>query len=255
MGTVAITRRPGPSMEGCELTHLAREPIDVARVAEQHERYSALLAELGCRVVELPPEPDCPDAVFVEDTAVVLDELAVLTRPGAASRRVEVPSIGRALAPYRECVAVEAPGTLDGGDVLRLGRRLFVGEATRSNAAGAERLRTLVEPHGYTVETVPIRGCLHLKSAACALGDDLVLVQESWVDPTAFGEVEVLLTDPAEEGAANVVRLDGGLIHPEGFPRTSARLEAAGLAVHTLPYDELQKAEGAVTCCSLLLEG
>jgi dimethylargininase len=241
-------------MASCELTHLEREPIDMERLVGQHERYVELLTELGCRVTELSPEPSLPDAVFVEDTAVVLDELAVITRPGAASRRPELDTIARALAPHRELVRIEAPGILDGGDVLRLGRRLFVGSSTRSNAGGIEQLAVAVGRHGYRVEAVPVRSCLHLKSAACAIGEDAVLAQADWVDPALFGASDLLLTHPQESGAANVLCLGAGAIFPDAFPHTRERLEAFGLSVHSLDISELQKAEGAVTCCSLLLQ-
>jgi len=250
----AFTREPTPSIADCELTHLERDPIDLERAREEHGRYHAYLRELGCELEELPALPEHPDAVFVEDTAIVLDELAVLCRPGAASRRGEVESVARALAPWRELARVEAPATLDGGDVIRLGRRLFVGLSTRSDAAGVEALRRIVEPRGYSVEGVPVTDCLHLKSAACALGPEAVLVQESWVDPRAFGEVEVVLSDPEEPGAANVLCLGGDALYPLVFPRTAERLAAFGLRLHLLDTSELAKAEGAVTCCSLIVE-
>lgn len=242
-------------MAACELTHLAREPIDMTLLARQHGRYVELLGELGCRVIELSSQPSLPDAVFVEDTAVVLDELAVLTRPGAASRRPELESIARALESHRKLARIEAPGTLDGGDVVVLGRRIFVGLSTRSNAAGIEQLAAALAPHGYEVQSVPLSGCLHLKSAACALGEDAVLAQSDWVDPAAFGAGEVVLIHPDEPGAANVLCLGQDAICPDAFPLTRARLEARGLRVHSLNISELQKAEGAVTCCSLVFGG
>ncbi len=144
-------------MARCELTHLARSPIDVALAREQHRRYADLLASLGCQLVELAAEPELPDSVFVEDTAVVLDEVAVITRPGAESRRPEVASVAAALEHYRTCVSIRSPGTLDGGDVLRVGRRIFVGQSCRSNADGIGQFAAAVGPHGYQVVPVQLK--------------------------------------------------------------------------------------------------
>src|SRR6478672_3690065 len=162
---IAITRPVSTSLAGCELSFVPRTAIDVERADAQHRDYCRALAAAGCSVIALPAEADMPDAVFVEDTAVVVDELAVMTRPGAASRRGEGASVAPVLSRFRPIKAIEAPGTLDGGDVLRIGRRVFVGQAARSNADGLAQLRTLLEPFGYTVQGVPTHECLHLKSA------------------------------------------------------------------------------------------
>ena len=159
---IALTREVSPALARCELTHLSRVPIDAALARIQHGRYEAALEALGCTVLRLPAAPDLPDAVFVEDTAVVLPEIAVVTRPGAASRRPESVATARALAAWRPLAFIEEPGTLDGGDVLRLGATLFVGVSGRSNASGIEQLRSLLEPLGYAVEAVSFAGCLHL---------------------------------------------------------------------------------------------
>jgi dimethylargininase len=251
----AIVRLPSASMEGCELTHLDREPIDMVRLKDQHTRYVTLLRELGCSVVELPAEPGLSDGVFVEDPAIVLDELAIITRPGAPSRRPETASIAEALRPYRPLFEIVSPGTLDGGDVIVLGRTLYVGLSSRSNRAGIDQLAEIIGPHGYAVRAVELEGCLHLKSAACAIGSDRLLVQREWIDPAQFDAKQVVETDPTESGAANVVWLGEDVIYPSSFPFTANRLRQEGLRVHCLEYGELAKAEGAVTCCSLLLAG
>jgi dimethylargininase len=252
---LAITRSPSATMANCELTHLDRVQIDMGLLSRQHARYVEILEELELEVLELPAEPTLPDAVFVEDAAVVLDELAVITRPGAESRRAETASIARALSTHRRVLHIEAPGTLDGGDVLVLGRQLYVGRSTRSNQEGIEQLARILSPFNYSVAGVEVRGCLHLKSAACAIGDDALLIQEDWLDPKQFQGARLLHTHPGEDGAANVVRLDRDVIFPLAFPRTAERLEGYGLRVHQLDYSELAKAEGGVTCCSLLLRG
>jgi len=254
MTLLAITREVSPALERCELTHLARRPIDVDRARRQHAAYCALLAELGCEVQRLPAEPDLPDSVFVEDAAVVLDEVAIVARPGAASRRAETTSVAAALAPHRELLYIEAPATLDGGDVLCLARDVFVGLSSRSGEPALAQMRTLLEPRGLRVHGVPLDGCLHLKSAACAVGVGTLLVQPRWVDPRAFAGYECIAVDESEPFAANAVRVRDALIHPEAFPRTRERLEERGVRVLPVAADELAKAEGGVSCCSLLVE-
>jgi dimethylargininase len=254
MAIVAITRPVSARLAQCELTHLPREPIDAARAAAQHAAYEDALRALGCEVRRLPPLDDQPDAVFVEDMAVVVDELALVARPGAASRRPEVASVAHALAACRTVHAIEAPGTVDGGDVLVAGRRVFVGLSTRTNAAGLAQVRAALEPHGYAVAGVPVTACLHLKSAATAVAPGLVLLNPAWIDVTAFEGLETLAVDPTEPFAANALRVGGAVLYAAAFPRTRARLEGHGLAVRTVDLSELAKAEGAVTCCSLVFD-
>jgi dimethylargininase len=249
---IAVTREVSPSLGDCELSYVPREAIDVAHARAQHRDYQRALEILGCRLLTLPAEPDLPDSVFVEDVAIVLDEVAVLTRPGALSRRAEVASVAEVLRRYRPVLAIEAPGTLDGGDVLRVGRTLYVGESARSNAAGIAQLRELLAGHGYAVQGVPTRGCLHLKSAATQLGDDTLLLQPDWVDRDRFADFHVIEVDPTEPHAANVLRIGDALVMPASFPRTRQRLLDAGFQVMVVDVSELQKAEGAVTCCSLV---
>src|SRR5688500_1056008 len=250
---LAITRGISPAFARCELTHLAREPIDLERARRQHAAYEAALRELGFRVEALPPLPEHPDCVFVEDVAVVLDEVAVIARPGAESRRGEESAVADALAPHRPLVRVEAPGTLDGGDVLRLGRRVFVGRTPRSNDEGRRQLGALLAPYGYEVVEVEVRGCLHLKSAVTAIGEGAVLMQSSWIDTAPFADLERVEVDAEEPHAANVLRIGDTVVMPAAFPRTAVRLASRGLYVRALEVDELAKAEGAVTCCSVLV--
>jgi dimethylargininase len=249
---IALTRDVSPTLQDCELTHLAREPIDLDRARAQHRAYERALASLGCRVERLPAEPDLPDAVFVEDTAVVVDELAVVTRPGAASRRPETPSMAAALSTYRRLATLTAPGTLDGGDVLRVGHRVFVGRSSRSNDAGVEALRCALEPWGYSVTGVDLDGCLHLKSAATEVGPATLLVNPTWLEPGALGATRVVEVDPDEPMAANGLWVGGAVLYPSAFPRTRRRLERSGIDVVAVDVSELAKAEGAITCCSVV---
>jgi dimethylargininase len=250
---LALTREVSPALARGELTYLARQPIDLARARAQHHRYEACLSQLGCAVLRLPAEPDLPDSVFVEDAALVLDEVAVLTRPGAASRRDEVPSVGAALAPYRALEAIEAPATLDGGDVLVLGRTVHVGLSSRSDAAALSQLGALLTPRGYEVRGIRVEGCLHLKSAVTPVGPDTVLLHPGWVRKEEFAGWQVLEVDPAEPFGANALLVGETVLYPAEHPRTADRLRAAGVAVLPVEASELAKAEGAVTCCSLLV--
>jgi dimethylargininase len=249
---IAITRGVSAGIAACELTHLERQAIDLERARTQHRAYEETLARAGCRVESLPAIDDLPDSVFVEDVAVVLDEIAIVTRPGAESRRPETAQMAPVLSNYRRVTFIQAPGTLDGGDVLKLGRRMFVGLSGRSNESGIEQLRAVAWPYGYTVAGVPVRGCLHLKSAITEVARGVVLANPAWVDPDAFGDVRLIEIDPEEPYAANGLLVAARLIYPESFPRTRKRLEAAGVAVEAVDVSELQKAEGAVTCCSLV---
>ncbi len=252
---IAITRKVGPAIQRCQLTHLERAPIDVVQATAQHEAYVAALVGLGCTVVRLPAEPEMPDSVFVEDTVVVVPELAVITRPGAPGRRAETASIARVLAAYRPTATIEAPGTLDGGDVLRVGRRVLAGLSGRTNPEGVEQLRRLLAPHGYTVEALPVRGCLHLKSAVTQVAPDAVLLNPDWVSPAAFAGMRCLECDPGEAHAANALLVGGAVVYPTAYPATAGRLERAGIRLVSVDVSELAKAEGAVTCCSVILEG
>jgi dimethylargininase len=250
---LALTREVSDALGDCELTHKGREPIDVDRARVQHRAYERALEDLGCTVQRLPAIGGMPDSVFIEDTAVVLPELAIVTRPGAPSRRLEVAAVRAALAPLRPLVSIEEPGTIDGGDVLRLGQAIFVGRSTRTNEAGIDQLRSLVKPHGYTVTPVETSACLHLKSAVCAIDDETVLMNPRWLPAGSFDAYRRINVDPSEPGASNVVAVSGRLLAAAAFPGTGERLRDHGFELHTVDASELAKAEGALTCCSLLV--
>src|SRR6185436_2523707 len=255
---IAITRPVSDSIAACELTHVAREPIDLARARAQHAAYERALDAAGCEVVRVPPSHDLPDAVFVEDTAVVVDEAAIAMRPGAASRRPEVPGVAGVLRRYRDVVPIEPPATIDGGDVLVAGKRVFVGQTSRTSSAAIVKMREILGPMGYSVDGVDVTGCLHLKSAVTTLADDRLLINRAWIGgegaDVTFRGFDLVDIDPGEPYAANIVRAGGALIYPSAFPRTRARLKRLGLDVMAVDVGELAKAEGAVTCCSLIFE-
>ena len=254
MSLVAITRAVSRSLSECELTHIDRVPIDLAVAREQHAEYEALLTVLGCRVIQLAEARQLPDAVFIEDTAVVLDELAVITRPGAVSRRGEIQAVAEALEAWRPVVRLPDPATLDGGDVMRVGRTLYVGLGPRTNEPGVAQLADAVRRHGYEVRAVPVQGALHLKTAVTAVGEGLLLVNPAWVDPGLFGESGMIEVHAEEPFAANALRVGDTIIHSTAFPRTQRRLTSRGLSVRGVNAGELAKAEGGVTCCSLVFD-
>jgi len=252
---IALTREVSASIADCELTHLGRVPIDVELARAQHQAYEEALAEGGCTVVRVAAAPDLPDAVFVEDAAVVFDQVAVIMRPGAASRRAETASVAEVLACCREIRVIEAPATIDGGDVLAAGRDVYVGVSSRTNRAGADQMRMMLEPYGYAVHAISVTGCLHLKSAVTALADDTLLVNGQWVARDRFASFALVDVDSREPSAANIVRAGGLLVYPDAFPRTRERIERAGFQVRSVNVSEIAKAEGAVTCCSLIFNG
>ncbi len=249
----AITRAISPALGECELTHLSRVPIDVERAKLQHGVYEQALREAGFAVEQLPSTGEMPDSVFVEDIAVVFHELAIITRPGAESRRIETPEVADALARHRELQALKEPGTLDGGDVVVAGKQVFVGLSTRTNDAGAAQMARMLQPYGYRVREVVVRGCLHLKSAATTLADDLILINPDWIDPASFVGFRLVEVDPEEPAAANALALHDRIVFSAAFRRTAAKLERLGLCLHRVDASELAKAEGAVTCCSLIV--
>ncbi|MBI3400361.1 MAG: dimethylargininase [Acidobacteria bacterium] len=250
---IALTHAVSPAMGNCELTHQARVPIDFDLARAQHRAYEQALRDAGYLVDHLEGGVDQPDSVFVEDIAVVFDELAVIARPGAPSRRPEVTSVTRALDRLRKLHFIVPPGTLDGGDVLVVGTRVFVGISTRTNHDAAIQMHQILSPHGYEIREVVVHGCLHLKSAVTALTDDLLLVNSAWIDTTQLPGFRFLEVDPAEPSGANALRLDDRILYSSAFPRTAERIRQAGLRVHTIDASEVAKAEGAVTCCSLLV--
>lgn len=253
MALIALTRDVSSAIGSCELTHLERLPIDLEIARAQHAAYERRLEAAGCVVQRLDAGPDMPDSVFIEDMAVVFDEIAVIARPGASSRRAETPAVADAVARHRPVRRIDPPGTLDGGDVLTVGRTVFVGSSGRTNAAGIGQLRCALRPLGYDVREVDVRGCLHLKSAITAASAELLLVNRAWVPAADLSGFAYLEVHPDEPYGGNVLRLDDHVIQASSFPRTRERLEQRGIRVESVDLSELAKAEGAVTCCSILI--
>ena len=251
---LAITRDVSPRFNECELTHIDRTPIDVQIAQSQHHGYVQALKELGYAVLELPAEPDLPDSVFVEDAAIILPDVALITNPGADSRKPETESIAQALRPYRELVFIESPGTVDGGDVLVLGKNIYVGLSTRSNQSAIDQMNAKLGKYGYHTQGVEMHDCLHLKTAVTKVDDKTLLINRKWVDVENFEGYELIDVDASEPFGANCLPVGDAIIFPVAFPKTSAKLAAHGYKIKSVIVDELAKAEGAVTCCSLIIE-
>jgi dimethylargininase len=251
--TVAITRKISPRFNECEVTHINRTPIDLDIARAQHQEYVNTLKKFGCQVIELPAEADLPDSVFVEDVAFILPEVAVITCPGADSRKPETTSIIQALAPYRALVHITEPATVDGGDVLVLGKKIYVGKSTRSNSAAIRQIQELLNKYEYKVTGVQMHDCLHLKTAVTQVDENTLLINPKWVDSFPFKDFDRIEVDPSEPFAANCLSVNNQIIFPTAFPKTRAKLEARGYKIQAVTVDELAKAEGGVTCCSLII--
>ena len=250
----AITRAVSPALADCELSFIERIPIDMEKARAQHHAYEQALASLGAKVISLPAEAELPDSMFVEDPAIVLDELAVVFPLGTETRRREAESLAKAIAPFRKIEHVKLPGTVEGGDILRIGKKLYVGVTARTNENGIEQLRKIVTPHGYEVIDVPVTGCLHLKSAVTYLGGNALLANRSWFDSAPLASYDWIDVDPSEPHAGNALALSGSVLFPVSFPKTRARIEARGFKVLPLDIAELQKAESGLTCSSLIFD-
>ncbi len=250
MFTHAITRKPGENFaQGLTSANLG--PPSYALILEQHAAYLERLRSLGLEVVVLDPEPDYPDGYFVEDAAIVTPRLAVITRPGAASRRGEEITIQPVLARYLPTVQIQAPGTVDGGDVLMVGSHFFVGLSERTNPEGAAQLGRSLEEHGYTWVALPVGAGLHLKSSVNSLGGDTLLITPELADYDEFADYDRIILDADEAYAANTLWVNDTLLTPKGFPKTRRKLEATGLEVIELDVSEVRKMDGGLTCMSL----
>jgi dimethylargininase len=249
---LALTHAPSPRLQQAQRTFVAPEPIDYALAVRQHRAYCDMLRRAGAEVHTLDVNRDLPDSVFIEDTAIVLDEVAVLTSMGAPSRRAEPAGIEPELRNYREVRRIEPPATIEGGDVLRVGRTLLVGLSSRTNVEGVEALRAVAGPLGYDVRPVRVGRCLHLKSAVTALPDGRLLANHDWLDPWALAEFEVVPVPDEEPDAANALLVGSRVCLPASHPRTADRLRGLGFDVETVDLSEFAKAEGCVTCLSLV---
>jgi dimethylargininase len=240
-------------MNECQLTYMDRSSIDLDLLSRQHDDYERSLKRLGCEIVRAASTPHLPDSVFVEDTVVVLDDICVMTRPGAPSRQAEVATVAEVLSNYREVETIDSPATIDGGDVMVVGKTVFVGASTRTNQDGFAQLKTIGTRLGYTIELLNIDGCLHLKSAVSFVGEDTLLVN---LDRCHIADYKYRLLSVAanEPDAANALYVNGSVVFPLSFPETSEMMLANGIKLEPVDVSEIQKAEGGVTCCSIVFE-
>jgi dimethylargininase len=246
----AICRRPGPDFaQGLTTSDLGAP--DFEKTLQQHDAYVQTLRDLGLIVEVLDALPGHPDACFVEDPAVIVPEVAVLTNPGADARKGEVASIGAALGAYRTCRTIEAPGTLDGGDVLIVEKTVFVGLSERTNAEGAAQLAQHFKPFGYEIITVAVGAGLHLKSSVNWAGGDNLLISDEFANNPVFKHFRHLVMHPDEVYAGNTLWINGTLITPRGFPRTLRQLQTLSKPIVELDLSEYRKMDGGLTCLSL----
>lgn len=250
--TIALTHLPSPKMEDAIRTFAEHERIDLERVAAQHTAYREALAKAGAQVVVLDTNLVHPDCVFIEDVAIVLDEIAILTPMGAPSRTPEPAGIEPTLRTYREVVRIESPAAIEGGDVVVIGKQILVGSTSRTNARGIEELARITKPYGYDVRAVPVHGCLHLKTACTALPDGALVVNPAWLDVEALRTFELVPVAEGEPHAANVVVVGARGITGTGNPRTAEAIRTHCVGLDILDLSELAKADGCGTCLSLL---
>jgi len=241
-------------MGNCELTFLERRPINIELARLQHENYCAFLEACGVEVVRLSDNLHCPDACFVEDTAIVLDELAIITSMGAPSRREETGAIENVLSGHRELARIKLPATIEGGDVLRIGKRLFVGLSRRTNLEGIRGLTQILSPLGYEVIPVRVKNSLHLKTGCTAIDDETVLMNPNWIDRSAFGAFDIIFTPQKEPWAASTLRLAGRVCLDPAQARTIELLEGRDVKVETLDISEFRKAEAGLSCLSVIFD-
>ena len=246
-----LVRRPSPRLAEGLVTHIERRPVDVDLAAAQWVGYVSALERSGWPAIEVAPAPDCADSVFVEDTAVMFEDLAVVTNPGARQRRPEIEGTARVLGDLGYDVVRMTAGALDGGDVLKVGERVYVGRGGRTDAAGVAELRSILSPLGLLVTAVPMTKALHLKSAVTALPDGTLIGYPQVVDdPGFFPHFRAM----PEEGGAHVVDLGAGrLLIADSAPRSAELLAELGYTPVVVAISEFEKLEGCVTCLSVRL--
>lgn len=251
---VALTHTVSRDFANAELTFVQRQPIDLDQAIAQHDAYRTALAKCGANVQEISVNQDCPDGVFIEDSAVVLPELAIICSMGASSRRSEPARVRRSLEKHRSVTQIDLPGTLEGGDVLCVGKRMFVGKSTRTNELGISQLKQIVEPLGWQVEVIEVSGALHLKTAICAINDEQLLVKRDWLKLPKIDGMMLLDVPTSEPWGANLIRIDNHVVLSAKHPRTADLIDQHGVHVHPVDISEFEKAEGGVTCMSLIME-
>lgn len=248
---LALTHLPSPKLQECELTFLHSELIDNEVASAQHAAYRAMLERNGAKVIVLDANDKCPDSVFVEDPIIVFDEIAILSSMGVESRRTESDVMAEAISSYRTLKRITLPARIEGGDVLKVGKTIFVGESARTNKEGILALESIIKPFGYTVIPVQVSGCLHLKTGVTALDEHTVLINPRWVDATVFAHFQQVEVPNDEPFGANVLKLGSTLCMNEAFPKSIALVKSLGYTVDSVNISEFVKAEAGLTCMSV----
>ena len=243
-----VTHQPSPALQECELTFMESEKIDYGQALQQHQAYCQMLKKCGARVIQLTDNLALPDSVFVEDPIIVFDEVAVLTSMGVASRRPEGVALDRFFRSYRKIERISLPATIEGGDVLKVGKSIYVGESPRTNSKGIKALADIIEPLGYEVIPVRVNGCLHLKTGCTALDDRHVLINNDWIDIEPFRRFTRIDTLPEEPFGANVLPLNSYICMNRAFPKTLELVASLGYPVMEIDISEFIKAEAGLTC-------
>ena len=249
---LALTHTPSAQIDDGQRTHVSRVPIDQRRAARQHEEYCRMLRRCGAEVHTLTVNRELPDSVFIEDTAIVLDKVAVIASMGTEARRPELPGIAKELNKYRTLERIEPPAHIEGGDVLRVGRKLLVGVSARTNTAGVNALEAIVRRHGYTVMPLSLTDCLHLKTACTALPDGHLLVNPAWINVHSLRDFPVIPIPEGEPWAANILSIGSRVCLAAAHVQTAALMRKHGFAVESIDLSEFAKAEGGITCMSIL---
>ena len=246
-----VTHVPSPALQECELTFVEGEPINMEKAVKEHNNYCKMLEECGARIITLNNNISLPDSVFVEDPIVVFDELAVLTSMGVESRRKESSALEMFFRQYRDVKKISLPAKIEGGDVLKVGRRIYVGESARTNKLGFQALCNILKPLGYEVTSVSVTGCLHLKTGCTALDEKTMLINPGWVDETPFRDYRLIKTLPSEPFGANVLPLHNTICMNAAFPKTIELVKDLGYKVVSTDITEFVKAEAGLTCMSI----
>lgn len=246
-----VTHVPSPALQKCELTFIESESIDIEKAAKEHDNYCAMIEKCGAQVIKLEDNSSLPDSVFVEDPLIIFNEVAVLTSMGVESRRKELPALKEIFSQYRNVEQIFLPAKIEGGDVLKIGRNIFVGRSQRTNDQGILALRTIIEPLGYKVTPVRVTGCLHLKTGCTALDDKTILINPDWVEAEPFANYNKIETLPHEPFGANVLPVRETICMNAAFPDTIKLVRSLGYKVAETDITEFVKAEAGLTCMSV----
>lgn len=246
-----LTHRPSANIQQCELTYLESEPIDFDKALLQHRHYCQMLSRCGAKVKVLKDNPDLADNVFVEDPIMVFDEVAVVASMGVSSRQAEIPTLKSYFMPLRPIYMIEPPAKIEGGDVLVIGRKVYVGQSSRTNRQGYEQLRNILTPFNYEVIAVPVFGCLHLKTGCCALDETTLLVNSSWLDTDVFHGLQKIDVPKSEPFGSNIIAIGHTICMNDQNVKTVQLVKDAGFHVETVDISEFTKAEAGLTCLSI----